>query len=268
MTNEISDLIKRLNDPLVKTLDIIHWASPIPAFGNPLISKIATLGLNPSDKEFIDDNRQELVDNKRRFQTLTSLGISSWNNVGKDKIQLLADQCNDYFIRKPYDSWFKRLDFLISGTSMSYYFPSREACHLDLVPHATSVKWGSLSTTQKSKLLNKYGDVLGAIIKNSSIKTLVLNGKTVIDSLAKISDVNLIMEAQPSWNLPRKNSHDVKGFSYVGRITQIGGIRLAKEILILGYNHNIQSSFGVTSLVQQEIRRWISEQVKNTYEST
>jgi len=262
MRDEFSDLINRLNDPSIAELDIINWASPIPAFGNPSISKIATLGLNPSDKEFIDDGGQELANSKRRFQTLNSFGIANWTEISSDQLQILVDQCNDYFIRKPYDSWFKRLDFLISGTSMSYYFPSREACHLDLVPYATAVKWGNLSTMQKIKLLNQYGDILGRIIQNSMIRILVLNGKTVINNLQKISDVSLTVSEKPNWNLPRGNTNNVKGYSYVGYLTQIGGIELGKKILILGFNHNIQSSFGVTSAVQQEIRNWITEEAK------
>ena len=263
MRNEISDVLKRLADPNIAELSVMQWASPILAFGNPLLSKIATLGLNPSDKEFIDDKGQELANNNRRFQTLKSLGISKWSEVNNDQIKLLEDQCNEYFIRKPYDGWFKRLDFLISGTSLSYYFPSMEACHLDLVPYATSIKWGNLSTSQKSRLLNDYGDFLGRIIeKSENLKVLVLNGKTVIDNLQKISDVSFIVTEEPTWNLSRENTNDIKGYSYIGHLSQIGGIELGKKILILGFNHNIQSSFGVTSLVQQEIRNWISEKTK------
>lgn len=263
MRNEICDAFKRLADPTIGELGVMHWASPILAFGNPLLSKIATLGLNPSDKEFIDDNGNELTNSNRRFQTLKSVGISKWDEVNEEQIKLIEDQCNEYFIRKPYDGWFKRLDFLISGTSLSYYFPSMEACHLDLVPYATSIKWGNLSTSQKTRLLNNYGDFLGRIIKMSeNLTVLVLNGKTVIDNLQKISDVSFIVNEEPRWNLPRENTNDIKGYSYEGHLSKIGGIELGKKILALGFNHNIQSSFGVTSTVQQEIRNWISEKTK------
>lgn len=263
MITEISDLIRRLNDPIIETLDIIPWASPIPAFGNPLFSQIATLGLNPSDKEFIDGDGIELSNNYRRFQTLKSFEISDWRQINDNQIKVLVKQCNDYFIRKPYDGWFKRLDYLISGTSLSYYFPSMAACHLDLVPYATFKKWGDLSAIQKNKLLNDYGDVLGNLLRHSKIKALVLNGKTVIDNLIKISNVEFIVDEQPTWNLPRETSIDIKGYSYIGFLTQIGGIDLDKKILTLGFNHNIQSSFGVTSFVQKEIRNWISEKAKH-----
>lgn len=262
MITEISDLILRLTDPCINDLEIIGWASPIISFGNPETSKIATLGLNPSNKEFVDNNDNELNSNNRRFQTLASLKLLKWDYISDEQCKMLMDQCYDYFVRNPYDSWFKRLDYLISGTSMSYYFPSREACHLDLVPYATFKKWGNLTTGQKSILLEKYGDVLGLVLKSSTIKILILNGKTVIDNLQKISDVEFRVNYQPTWDLLRENTSNVKGNSYQGYLTKVGGIDLEKKILILGFNHNIQSSFGVTSVVQQEIRNWISEKTK------
>jgi hypothetical protein len=260
--NLILDLLGPLDSSEADKLHIIRWGAPIPAFGNPSSSKIATLGLNPSDKEFVDDRGQELADINRRFQTINSLGMGNWSEISHDQLQMLEDQCNDYFIRRPYDSWFKRLDFLISGTSLSYYFPSRGACHLDLVPYATSVKWGNLSSVQKFDLLTKYGDILGRILESSTIKVLVLNGKAVIDNLRKISDVSFTITKQPTWNLSRENTNNIRGYSYFGHVTRIGGIDLAKKIIILGFNHNIQSSFGVTTIVTQEIRNWLSEQTK------
>jgi hypothetical protein len=41
----------------------------------------------------------------------------------------------------------------------------------------------------------------------------------------------------------------------------LSGIRLAEEILVLGYNHNLQSSFGVTNTVIFAIRDWITDAV-------
>ena len=263
MIDEISDLVFRLTVPEINDLEVIKWASPIPAFGEPKRSKIATLGLNPSDKEFIGHDGKELIYVNRRFHTLTSLGITDWSKLNKEQLQMLSEQCTAYFSRNPYDGWFKKLDFLISGTSLSYYFPSGEACHLDLIPYATSVKWGNLSSSIRNTLLEKYGDILGTIIRDSSIQVLVLNGKTVIDNLKKISDIDYTIKRKPHWDLPRKTGEGVAGFSYQGKITHIGGIPLGKNILVIGFNHNIQSSFGVTTVVQIAIRNWITETLED-----
>lgn len=261
MENEIFELLQRLQKADIDGLDILPWASPIVSFGDPATSRIATLGLNPSDKEFTDNSGNELHGVNRRFHTLKSLGLRDWSQVTPKQVSLIAQQCRDYFSNNPYN-WFKRLDFLISGTSLSYYFPSREACHLDLVPYATRVKWAMLTTSQKSRLLYQYGDVLAQLLNISNIKILVLNGRTVIKTISEISDVKYFSSEQPTWKLERTRGNSVPGFSYEGTINRIGSIELNNKISILGFNHNIQSSFGVTSIVQGQIRIWIAEKSK------
>jgi hypothetical protein len=266
MIGELLNLVERLSDPKLKKADVISWGSPIVSFGNIANSRIATLGLNPSNKEFVDDNGIELNGNQRRFHTLKSLGIKKWSEADEKHLELIAELCDDYFYRNPYDGWFKRLDYIISGTSMSYYFPSGEACHLDLIPYATASKWTDLKLEQKELLFQLSGDTLGLILKHSPIQILVLNGQTVVDNLEKITKIEFKKKHMPSWTLPRKLTEGVAGYSYTGVINNIGGIKLKQEIMVLGYNHNIQSSFGVTSEVQKAIRNWVSKKAKEVFE--
>ncbi|RZJ49346.1 MAG: hypothetical protein EOO44_18450 [Flavobacterium sp.] len=262
MTAELLNLVKRLSEPRLQETKVIKWACPVISFGNLSNSKIATLGLNPSNREFVDGNGIELKGDKRRFHTLESLGLKKWADANKNHISIIVELCNEYFFRNPYDSWFKKLDYLISGTSISYYFPSGEACHLDLIPYATSCKWTDLSLEERVLLLQLTGDTLGLILKQSPVKLLILNGQTVVDHLQKISNISLNKTYMPDWTLPRKGTKGVLGYSYVGEINQIAGIVLNQPIVALGYNHNIQSSFGVTSKVQTSIRDWISTKAK------
>jgi hypothetical protein len=266
MTAELLNLVERLSDPKLRKADVIIWGSPIISFGNLSHSKIATLGLNPSNREFVDEKGKELNGHQRRFHTLYSLGLQRWSDAGEEHLNLIAELCDEYFFRNPYDGWFKRLDYLISGTSMSYYFPSGEACHLDLIPYATANKWTDLTPDQKKMLLQLAGDTLGLLLRSSSIKLLVLNGQTVVDHLEKVCGIEFKRKHMPSWTLPRKGSDGVAGYSYVGTINRIADIPLQHEIKVLGYNHNIQSSFGVTSEVQNSIRTWISKKAKETFE--
>ncbi len=262
MTNQILDLIERLNNPILLKASVIPWGSPIISFGDINKSQIATLGLNPSNREFVDIKGKELSGNQRRFHTLSSLNINNWSEVKEIHASNINELCEEYFYRNPYDGWFKQLDYIISGTSMSYYFPSGEACHLDLIPYATSCKWTDLTLDQKNLLLKLTGDTLGLILQNSPVKLLVLNGQTVVDTLQKISNVVLKKKQVDSWTLPRKDSDGVAGFSYTGTINNIGGIVLSQPIAILGYNHNIQSSYGVTSQVKTSIRNWVTRKTK------
>lgn len=266
MTAELVNLVERLSDPKLRKAEVITWGCPILSFGNLSNSKIATLGLNPSNREFVDEKGKELKGHKRRFHTLDSLGLKKWSEADERHIDLIAELCDEYFFRNPYDGWFKKLDYLISGTSMSYYFPSGEACHLDLIPYATSCKWTDLSLEQRSLLLQLAGDTLGLILRQSPVKILILNGQTVVDHLQKVSNIQLRKTHMPSWTLPRKGTEGVAGYSYVGQINQIAGVKLNQPIAVLGYNHNIQSSFGVTSQVQSSIRAWISKKAKEIFE--
>jgi hypothetical protein len=45
----------------------------------------------------------------------------------------------------------------------------------------------------------------------------------------------------------------VNGFLFTGTIGTLGGIDLEREVSVYGYNHNLQSSFGVTSEVIDRI---------------
>ena len=48
------------------------------------------------------------------------------------------------------------------------------------------------------------------------------------------------------------------GFAYKGVVDTLSGIMLGHEVLVLGFNHNLQSSFGVTTNLIHKIRTWIA----------
>jgi hypothetical protein len=257
MITELSELVDRLNNPLFSRTSVMSWGCPIPSFGNLLTSRVATLGLNPSNREFMDSNGKELNGSERRFHSLSSLKIKSWEDVTTKQLKLMLELSNNYFIRNPYDMWFKKLDYVISGTNASYYFPTLGACHLDLIPYATLNKWADLPASEKNLLLELSNDTLGLLLRNSPINLLVLNGQTVVESFEKICSVKLERRKMPSWELPRR-SLGVAGYSYYGEMNKIEGYKLKKAVLILGYNHNLQSSFGVTTKVLTSVRNWIT----------
>jgi len=194
----------------------------------------------------------------RRFHTLSSLGLSRWRDAKSEHLQMIVDSCNTYFCRNPYDGWFKRLEELISGTRASYYGTGQSACHLDLIPYATSSKWSELSSGQRTALLGMAGDTLGLLLRDSPVRLLILNGQTVVQSLLQIADIDLERKLMPTWTLPRKRGEGISGYSYAGRLRKVGGVKLKKEIVLLGFNHNIQSSFGVTTGVKAAIGNWIT----------
>ncbi|MCO2122858.1 hypothetical protein FA398_28240 [Pseudomonas aeruginosa] len=260
MRKIIIELIDLLRDQRLLASDVVPWAAPIPSFGDPSLAAVATLGLNPSNKEFVDNQNQEIQGGERRFHTLNSLGLEKWEQISEGHIKLIEESCREYFSRNPYNTWFKSLDLLISGTSKSYYNKLFHAVHLDLIPFATHTKWAALTSAQKRALLDASSNTLEQIMKGTPIRVLVLNGKTVVERFEGMIGRKLNMQNIPDWDLKRNNIASVKGFSYQGVINRISDVSLDNPILVLGFNHNIQSSYGVTSKVRASIRDWIAKQ--------
>lgn len=250
-------LIRRLEQAAALDTGVITWASPVAAFGDHHRARIATVGLNPSNREFVDKTGRELEGAARRFHTLGSLGLESWLDVDARHLQQIAASCASYFSGQPYDLWFKPLDYLASGIGGSFYGPKANACHLDLIPFATRRKWTKLSASQRSKLLSVAADTLALLVRDSAITVLILNGRTVVEQFQSMAGVQLLSESVPEWTLRRRGRAGVAGFGFRGRVATLCDIPLQQEVLILGYNHNLQSSFGVTREVVGALRSWI-----------
>ena len=258
MTKTLANLIDRIDDPLFARMNIIPWSCPVPSFGDLSNSIVATLGLNPSKREFVDHNGNELDGHSRRLHTLKSLGLSRWSQAKPRHLDRIEESCREYFSQNPYDGWFRGMDDIISGTSTSYYHKPAKACHLDLIPYATACKWTELTTRQKAALLAYAGDTLGLLLRDSPIRVLILNGRSVVDNLQKIAGVTFKKTLMCDWTLPRRSDAGVVGLAYTGAVSQILGVELKRAVAVLGFNHNIQSSFGVTTAVKVAIRAWIS----------
>lgn len=262
MHTTLATLIDRLDSTAVSNTNVIRWGCPVPSFGDLSKARVATLGLNPSNREFMDESGKELDGVVRRFPTLRSLGIGSWSNVDASHLRLIIESCRAYFRGNPYDRWFRRLDGVLSGTNASYYKASRSACHLDLIPYATAQKWTELTPRQRTSLLGVAGDTLGLLLRNSPVRILILNGRSVVEQFQDIAAVRLDSEEMPTWSLPRQSGADVVGIAYKGVVDTLSGVTLGNPVQVLGFNHNLQSSFGVTNDVIYAIRDWITKESK------
>src|SRR5690606_39085895 len=199
--NVLSTLVRRLDDSSLRDLNVIPWAAPVLSFGDVSQSKIATLGLNPSNREFVDVSGNELTGPERRFHTLSSLKLKRWSAAKDVHLEKILESCNSDFSGNPYDGWFKALDKLILGANVSYYGMFSSACHLDLVPYATACKWVELTSAQRNALLKSGGDALGRILRESPVELIVLNGQSVIENLQLVSGTVFNKQANPEWTL-------------------------------------------------------------------
>lgn len=259
MYSALTTLIDRLDSPAVRRSNVIPWGCPVPSFGDLTTSRVATLGLNPSNREFMDELGNELEGTSRRFHTLRSLSLKAWSDVDARHLCMILESCRTYFLGNPYDRWFRILDQAVAGTSASYYAASSGACHLDLIPYATARKWTELSAQERSSLLELAGDTLSLLLRDSPVRILILNGKSVVEHFQYISGACLKSREIPSWSLPRQSKPNVAGVAYKGVVDNLSGVELGRRLLVLGFNHNLQSSFGVTREVIASIQRWIAK---------
>lgn len=256
--SEVERLTYILASGTPAALGAIPWASPVLAFGRVREAVVASLGLNPSNLEFVGADGKPLRSPENRFETLKTLGLRSWSNAtGRDAARI-ASACESYFMRRPYDGWFKRLNKILSGTGASYYDEFSPACHLDLVPFATTLKWSALDGTNRGRLLRLGTPTLVTLLQTTRIRVLVLNGASVVRAFEELTGQDLASKERKDWALRRSGSSGVSGLAYSGMVSTLAGMSLDREVLVLGFNHNIQSSYGVTNEVVDRIGNWIA----------
>lgn len=236
------------------------WTCPVPYFGKLRNSTLATLGINPSNREFVDVAGEELDGDSRRFPTLGSLGLQTWVDASSLDVSAIVSACDGYFVGNPYSRWFDTLDALMRPAGASYYSVDSPAAHLDLVPYATHVKWGALRQDQQRALLQCGRDLVASLLRDSAVELLILNGASVVRQFEEVADLDLTRDHNPAWDLPRRGSAQISGLAYTGSVDHIGGVDLGRSIAVAGFNHNLQSSFGVTKRAGEAIARWIAAQ--------
>lgn len=257
MLRALTRMIDYLDSPVLKDFDVLSWGSPIPSFGDATTARVATVGLNPSWREFLDETGSELEGADRRFHTLNSLDLDSWVHADSGHLRLILQSCHEYFRSNPYDAWFGVLDAVIAGTGASYYGSEPSACHLDLIPFATTRRWNDLTGWQQARLLELSNDLLLHLLRESTIQLLILNGRGVVTRFESVAGVELSGQSMKEWTLPRRGGAGVVGAAYTARINTLAGTPLDNELLVLGFNHNLQSSYGVTRNVIRSIGQWV-----------
>ena len=246
LLNIFGDLVGLLDAPRLEGTSLVKTWAPVPYFGDIANSTVATVGLNPSDKEFADDDGHELGAEARRFHTLDSLGIESWSELSGRQLIKIKESCGDYFNRNPYMEWFGKLRPITSGLNASF---GAGVCHLDLVPYATDEKWSKLRQVEKKELLEVSRRTLEDLVRITPLRVLVLNGTGVIKGFEKAFGVRLEPHRMPSWGLPWASGKR-RGFSYRGKLeNSIGEEDSSKGALVLGYNHNIPGTPGVNETI-------------------
>ena len=118
--------------------EVVPGSTPVVAFGDFRKATVATLGINPSWREFLGADGALLSGTARRLATLPLLNAEDTSQLSACQVKKVVGACEIYFSpeRNPYRRWFDPLDELLrAGFAVSYY--DGTACHLDLVHWAT-----------------------------------------------------------------------------------------------------------------------------------
>lgn len=193
--------------------------------------------MNPSRQEFLDPSGAELSGPTRRFETLSSLGVTTLETAPTSAVQRVIGACEGYFSTNPYRRWFDQLEPMLRAAGGSYYIGS--ACHLDLVQWATDPTWAKLTDGQRQRMLAEDVEFLAEQLKHSRIRTLLLNGRGVVAAFQE---------------------------AFAVRIAQVTGVERTaffvgwlSDVRVIGWSTNIQSSFGVSNALRRRVAERIGE---------
>ena len=215
---------------------IIEWASPVPYFGRAERARIASVGLNPSDREFCDSNDHALRGPDRRLTTLQSLGLRDWNNAGPADCSAVAETCSRYFDTNPYWRWFSPLDAIFKRARRGT-LRDGGACHIDLAPWATQRKWSKLERVEKDALVQCGRQTLASLVSSTRFEVLLLNGVGVVKGFEDAAGVKLPCENVPEWDNSNRRSQ-----RWSAVLDSPGSIELDRRVTILGWNWNFQQA--------------------------
>lgn len=171
-------LVKRAGESPPRECSVVPGSTPVVSFGHPLVAEVATLGINPSSREFVGRDGSLLARSKRRLATLDSLGVRSYDEVDHEKAAQIVDDCADYFGRRPY-LWFKVLDDVLSS-SLGVSYRDGTACHLDLVQWATDPVWTGLPQTVRARLLSADRPFLVQQLGREGYRLIIVAGRTAM----------------------------------------------------------------------------------------
>jgi hypothetical protein len=155
---------------------------PILFFGDLFRACVASVGLNPSDREYQDRAAAELQGRLRRFETLTSLGAAHREELTDQQSDRAIGAMTSYFDagRPSYTTWFGHLANVFEG--MGYSYRDRSATHLDLVQEATFPTWSALeqrAPAEASALLRSDRDFLAWQLVSFDLEGVLSNGAGV-----------------------------------------------------------------------------------------
>lgn len=230
-------LVDRVVAPAPKDCGVLALGTPVVAFGNARVARVATLGLNPSGVEFLDSGGHELVESSRRLATRRSLGRPPDDRFTVDDAHAIVHACDSYFTHNPYMRWFCQLERILNAVDASYMPGMTSACHLDISQWATAPVWGKLSSEQRRLLIEDGRAFLHEQMKRHAIELLLVNGSGAMKPIQRI--------VRP-----------VRSERLDSCAVTVGAIG---DVQVVGWSTNLQSSRGVTNVFRCRLADRVKE---------
>ncbi len=247
-------LIERIRKPYPEGTPVVTSSTPVVSFGNPKISCIATVGINPSRREFEGAVKGKLLERpNKRLVDLVEIGANSCDTMSLDQARQVLEGCFDYFQESTYLSeWFDPLEKVVLNPIDASYFGKaiHTAVHLDLVQWSTDPVWSGISDREMAKqLLEEDADFLRQQLDAYDFKYVFLNGREVCEQVQKLGIYLLTQVGELRWDsggLPRTT----KIFTGIGPNGEI----------VVGWSLNIQNiraSQEERARVLTELTNWV-----------
>jgi hypothetical protein len=163
-------------------------------FGDLITATAATVGINPSYREYLDKSGRELSGLTQRFATLSALGAVDRASLTDAQCDLAVAKMRGYFRpNKPVYEWFQPLQRVLRGMGLCY--DRGEVAHLDLVQEATNPTWSELAKTQPTEaeaLRRTDEEFLRWQIGAFRLGVLICNGRTPLEAVQAMVGVSAI----------------------------------------------------------------------------
>ncbi|MCL2791895.1 MAG: hypothetical protein FWD87_02280 [Spirochaetaceae bacterium] len=221
-------IIDRLKKPIEKDLNITTETTPVIFFGNYEKAKACTIGINPSYREFLDNNKIILAGKMERLCSRKKLGKKDDETLTDENVKEILNYCNRYFEKNPLD-WFNEIEYMIGNYGYSYY--NNTCIHLNLVQWATDPRWSYVNKTIRKKHLNDDSKILKMLLDNNNFEKIFLNGESVAKEVMKIG----IKLKKEKYNLKKVINNSSYVTKYIGNYNNIE---------IIGWSRYLQQYFG------------------------
>jgi hypothetical protein len=227
LENEIARIVRKSATPNLA----VPGSTVVTSFGDPRKAEIATLGINPSSKEFLQNSRQLYASGKKRLVDFETLGLDFNSEVTESHAERILEGCLSYFSAdsNPYMAWFGQLENLIlNPLGLSYLNSS--AVHLDLVQTATFPVWSNLTDSERKSLLDEDLEFLKFQLNAYPVKTILVNGRSAVN---QVNETGLVELEQVDEIIIDSNGKVTKSAFYKGE--------LPNGSSVFGWTFNLQS---------------------------